>query len=222
MAFPDDQLDDGERVALHTRPHWSLCLRPAGVLAAVSAGAGFVAAVVRLQAWAPYAWALLGALALLAAARWSVLPIARWRCTHLVVTNTRLLARDGVVATRAVEVPVDRVDAVRVHARPAQRLLGAGTLVVDAAGERYAFTDVPAVERVQARLHREVGRSVERSRSAHRERLREAGRGHADRAVRERACDDGAAGDRAGPAGTARDTMTGWGTARAVPERTAS
>ena len=212
MAFPDDQLDDGERVALHSRPHWWLCLRPAGALLLVAAATGFAAAVLRLQTWAPYAWALLGALGLVAAARWSVLPIARWRCTHLVVTSTRLLARDGIAATRAVEIPVDRVDAVRVTARPVERLLGAGTLLVDAVGERYAFTDVPAVERVQARLHREVGRSVERARSTHLERLRGTGRSLAERAVRDRAAGEPAT----------RDRMAGWGTARAVPERTAS
>lgn len=167
MAFPDAVLDERERVAVHTRPHWWLCLRPAAILLLVAALTGFGAAVVRLQTWAPFAWAGLGVAALLVVTRTTVLPIARWRCTHLVVTGSRLLARDGVLATSTVEVPVDRIDAVRVRSGRRERLLGAGTLEVDAGGERYLFPDVPRVERVQARLHREIGRSVERSRSAY-------------------------------------------------------
>lgn len=220
MAFPDDVLDEGERVALHCRPHWWSCLRPAAVLPLVCAVAGFAAAVVRLQAWAPQAWALLGVLGLLAALRWSVLPIARWRCTHLLVTGTRLLARDGIVATRVVEVPVDRIDAVRVRARRRERLLGAGTLLVEAAGERYTFTDVPRVDRAQARLHREIGRSAVRARSVHLERLRATRRSEADGAVRDRSGTHAPA--RTAEEAPARDRMTGWGAAEAAPERTAS
>ncbi|SFN11436.1 membrane protein YdbS, contains bPH2 (pleckstrin homology) domain [Pseudonocardia ammonioxydans] len=220
MAFPDDALDDDERVVLHGHPHWRLCLRPAAALLLVSALAGFAGAVVRLQPWAPYAWALLGALAALAVTRWTVVPIARWRCSHLVVTNLRLLVREGVVTRDGLDVPVERIDAVRVRMGPAGRLAGYGSLLLDVAGERLRFDDVPRVERVQARLHREIGRADTARRAAAQETQRTSARGHADAVVRERM-----SRERMGR----RDQQDpqGRGTAdpspeRAVPERTAS
>jgi uncharacterized membrane protein YdbT with pleckstrin-like domain len=208
MAFPDDALDDDERLVLHGRPHWRLCLWPAAVLVLLTALAGFGAAVVRLQTWAPYAWALLAAVAALAALCWSVLPILRWRCSHLVVTNHRFLVREGVVGRDGLDVPVDRIDAVRVRSTVAGRVLGYGTLLLDVAGERLRFADVPAVERVQARLHREIGRLAETRRTVERERQHTALRGHADAAVRGRMAEPPQRGSTEEP--------------RAVPERTAS
>ncbi|MEJ8281522.1 PH domain-containing protein [Pseudonocardia spirodelae] len=186
MAFPDDALDDGEHVVLHGHPHWRLGLRPGAVLVAVCAGAGFAAAVVRLQTWAPGAWLALALLAAVAAVRFTVLPLARWRSTHLIVTNRRIMVREGLLVRDGIDVPIDRIDAVRVHAGATERLLGCGTLLLDVAGERLRFTDVPAVERVQARLHREIGRLAERRRTADKESEHTARRGYADAAVRGR------------------------------------
>ena len=209
MAFPDDALDDDERVVLHARPHWRLCLRPAAVLLLLAASAGFAGAVVRLQTWAPYAWLLVAALGAVAAARWTVLPILRWRCSHVVVTNLRFLVREGVVTRDGLDVPIERIDAVRVRTGMAGRLLGCGTLLLDVAGERLRFADVPRVDRVQARLHREIGRIAETRRGAEREMEHTSLRRHADAAVRERM--DG------------RSQRGGTGSPeRAVPERTAS
>ncbi|ANY07547.1 PH domain-containing protein [Pseudonocardia sp. HH130630-07] len=208
MAFPADALDDDERVVLAGRPHWRLCLRPAAALLLVAAMAGFAGAVVRLQPWAPYAWALIGALAVPAAVRWTVLPIARWRCSHLVLTDRRFLVRDGVLRRDGLDVPMDRIDAVRVRTTGPGRLLGYGVLLLDVAGRQLRFTDVPAVERVQARLHRQIGRLADARHSAGVERQHTALREHADAAVRE----------RMGRSPQRRSTEE----PRAVPERTAS
>ncbi|GAA1401774.1 PH domain-containing protein [Pseudonocardia kongjuensis] len=190
MAFPDDALGEDERVVLLGRPHWRLCLRPACALLLVAAVAGFAAAVVRLQVWAPWAWALLGVLAGLAVTRTTVLPLVRWRCSHLLVTNLRFVVREGMGAREGLDVPIDRIDAVRVRSTTVERLLGCGTLALDVAGERLTFRHVPVVERVQARLHREIGRTGSARRgaagTAPGETQRTSLRGRAGAAVRER------------------------------------
>lgn len=66
------------------------------------------------------------------------------------------------------------------------RLFGHGTLLLDVAGERLRFTDVAGVERVQARLHREIGLLAERRRSHEKASEHTARRAHADAAVRGR------------------------------------
>lgn len=166
VAFPDDLLVDGERVALHSHPHWRTCLVPAAAfLLAVGVGS-FLAAVIRRQPWAPAGWLVLAVVVAAVAVRATVVPFARWRSTHLVVTNHRLLVREGVFARRGLDVPIGRVDSVRTRRGLVERLVGCGTLLVDAGGEQPMwFRDVPDVERAQALLHREISREIDRRRA---------------------------------------------------------
>lgn len=165
VAYPDDLLVEGERVALYSHPHWRTCVGPAAVFLFAVAVAAFVAAVVRLQAWAPLGWLVLAVLATAVVARYTVMPLMRWRSTHLVVTNHRLLVREGVFSRSGIDVPIGRVDSVRTRRTLGERLAGCGTLLVDAGGEEpMRFAEVPDVERVQALLHREISRELTRRR----------------------------------------------------------
>ena len=166
VAYPDDLLVDGERVVLCSRPHWSTCLRPVLVFLLGVAVAAFVAAVIRRQEWAPAGWLALAALTALVLARYTVAPFARWRSTHLVVTNHRLLVREGVLRRHGLDVPIGRVDSVRTRRTLTERMTGCGTLLVDAGGEQpMRFAAVPDVERAQALLHREISRDGLRRRA---------------------------------------------------------
>lgn len=165
VAYPDDLLVEGERVALYSRPHWRVCVGPAAVYLLAVAVAAFGAAVVRLQPWAPIGALVLAGLAAAVVARWTVLPLVRWRSTHLVVTNHRLLVREGVFSRSGIDVPIHRVDSVRTRRTLGERLAGCGTLLVDAGAEEpMVFAEVPHVERVQALLHREISRDLARRR----------------------------------------------------------
>ncbi len=165
VAYPDDLLVEGERVALYSHPHWRICVGPAVVFLLAVAVAAFAAAVVRLQTWAPVGWLAVAGLAAAVVARWTVLPLVRWRSTHLVVTNHRLLVREGVFSRSGIDVPIHRVDSVRTRRTLGERLAGCGTLLVDAGGDApMVFAEVPDVERVQALLHREISRDLARRR----------------------------------------------------------
>lgn len=166
VAYPDDLLVDGERVAWHAHPHWSTQMRPAAAFPLTAAAAGFLAATVRLQSWAPIAWAVVGLVGIVVVVRATVLPLARWRATHIVVTDRRLLVREGLVSRQSLDVPIDRIASVRVRCSPIGRMLGAGTLIVDTGDtEPFWFRGVGRVERVQARLHREISRAEARHRN---------------------------------------------------------
>lgn len=165
VAYPDDLLVDGERVALHTHPHWRTCLAPAAVFLLAVAVAAFGAAVIRRQPWAPLGWLVLAGIAALVVLRYTVVPLARWRATHLVVTDHRLLVREGVLSRRGFDVPIGRVESVRTRRTPVERLAGCGTLLVETStGEPLRFGDLPRVERVQALLHRQISREIARRR----------------------------------------------------------
>jgi uncharacterized membrane protein YdbT with pleckstrin-like domain len=166
VAYPDDLLVEGERVAWHAHPHWATQLRPAAMFPVTVAVASFAAAALRLQSWAPLAWLVLGLVGAVVVLRGTVLPLARWRATHIVVTDRRLMVREGLLSRQGLDVPVDRITSVRVRATPFGRLVGSGTLIVDTGdGEPMRFRDVGRVERVQARLHREISRVSARQRN---------------------------------------------------------
>ena len=166
VPYPDDLLVDGERVAWHDHPHWVSQIRAAGAFPLTVAVACFVAAAVRLQTWAPLAWTALAVVAMLVVLRATVLPLARWRATHLVVTDRRLLVREGIVSRQGLDVPIDRIASVRVRSAPFERMLGSGTLIVDTGDtEPMRFRHVGRIERVQARLHREISRAQSRHRN---------------------------------------------------------
>jgi uncharacterized membrane protein YdbT with pleckstrin-like domain len=152
VAYPDDVLVAGERVLLHRRPHWRVLAGPVAAFLVTVGAAAYAAAALDGRGWP----VLAGVAALLVL--WlTVLPVVRWRTTHLVVTDRRVLLREGVLSRQDIDVPLDRVAGVSTRRSVPGRLLGYGTLMVDTeSGGALEFADVPAAERVQALLHQGV------------------------------------------------------------------
>lgn len=154
MAYPEDTLRDGERVLLHRHPHWTVLVAPAAVLLAVVAVVGFAAAATRGLTWRREAWSLLVLAGLALAARFAVWPLLGWAATHLVVTDRRVLAREGVWRRAGLDVPVRAITGVRYRQGVLDRLLGTGTLVLEAeAAPPLELDRVPRVARVHAELY---------------------------------------------------------------------
>ncbi|MGQ0574912.1 MAG: PH domain-containing protein [Pseudonocardia sp.] len=157
VAYPDDLLAAGEQVVVHTRPHWKTLVWPVLAFLVTVGLAAYLAAVIGGQTWT--GWGRLG-LGLLAAALvgWlTVVPVARWRTTHLVVTDRRVLVREGIVARQGIDMPMSRIDSVRYSHSMLEGLLGCGTLTIDSAsGEPLEVEDVPHVQRVHALLYTEA------------------------------------------------------------------
>lgn len=161
MAYPDDLLVDGERVVLHTHPHAKMLLGPVVHLLFVVAVGVFLAALVREQTWASWAWLALGVVGVGLVVRLTLVPVVRWRTTHFVVTTRRVLVREGVLARTGIDIPMSRIHSVQFRHTVLERVLGCGTLVIESASdEPLEFTDVPRVERVHALLYQEVADDV--------------------------------------------------------------
>ncbi len=156
MAFPDDVLAEGERVVVHRNPHWRVLVGPVLAFLLVVGAAGYAAALVHLQGQEQWGWPAVAATALLLIVRLTVVPLVRWRTTHLVVTTRRLLVREGVRRSQSVEVPLDRIATVHARRTRPGRLLGCGSLVVAGEDGEVEFADVPGVDEVQALLQRAV------------------------------------------------------------------
>jgi uncharacterized membrane protein YdbT with pleckstrin-like domain len=159
VAYPDDLLVEGEQVVVHRHPHWKILVVPVLVLLLVVGAASFLAALVSAQSWAPWAWLGLVAAGLALVGRFTVFPVVRWRTTHFVVTDRRVLVREGVLSRHGMDIPLRRISSVRVRHSLLERILGSGTLVIESeSDESLEFDDVPGVRRVHAVLYSEVAK----------------------------------------------------------------
>ena len=157
MAYPDDLLVEGEQVVMHRHPHWKLLVVPVLVLLVVVGLGSFLAALVAAQSWAPWAWLALVGLGGALVFWLTVLPVIRWRTTHFVVTNRRVLVREGVLTRHGIDIPLSRINSVQFRHTLVERLVGSGTLVIESVSEEpLEFDDVPDVERVYTQLYAEV------------------------------------------------------------------
>lgn len=155
MAYPDRLLNDHESVVVDLHPHWWYFVRPTAMLVvAIAAGVATIAmteagGTVRTVA----AWASLAAIAV--STVWVIARYVRWGSTHFVVTNQRIIFRSGLLVTRGVEIPLDRISTVHSSQGLGARLVGAGELVIESGGEsgRQHFTDIRHPGRVQREIH---------------------------------------------------------------------
>lgn len=155
MAYPDDLLVSGEQVVLHKHPHWKKILLPVLALLVVVGLGSYLAALVSAQPWAGWGWIVIGAVALVLVVWLTVVPVIRWRTTHFVVTNRRVLVREGVLTRQGIDIPMRRITSVQFRHNLLERLFGCGTLVIESASqEELEFDDIPDVERVHTELTR--------------------------------------------------------------------
>jgi len=105
---------------------------------------------------------VVAAFAALLVGRFSLVPFLRWRGTLFVVTDRRVVLRSGVLSRSGRDVLLSRINDITFSHSLVERLLGCGTLVVDAAGERgeVVLTAVPGVEQVQRTVHGLAARAL--------------------------------------------------------------
>lgn len=157
MAYPDDLLADDEQVMLHKHPHWKMLVLPVLAFLLIVAAGAYLAALVAEQTWGQYAWIAVGVLGAIGVVWLTLVPLLRWRTTHFVVTNRRVLVREGVLTRSGIDIPLNRVNSVQFRHSIVERMLGVGTLMVESASdEPLEFDDIPQVERVHSLLYQQV------------------------------------------------------------------
>jgi len=160
----DESLSEGERFVLRLHPHWKTLLRPSSLLALIVAAT--VALLVLLPAGHNLAVAriAIAAVALAAAIIWFGIPLLRWKTTSYELTTRRLRLRAGILTRTGRDFPLIRISDVSFSHGPIDRLVGAGRLVVESAGEhgQLVLNEIPQVEHVQATLFQLVQDEQER------------------------------------------------------------
>jgi uncharacterized membrane protein YdbT with pleckstrin-like domain len=161
VPFPRRLLNENEVVVLDLRPHWWVLVGSA-LLLAISLGLAIAASmVVPGVAHDPVLIATL-VVVLVVLIRF-VRRYSRWATTNMVLTTERLILRAGVFAKSGREIPLGRINDIAYRQSFFERLIGAGDLLVESAGERgqEVLRLVPRPMRVQLAIHQEMSRTAD-------------------------------------------------------------
>ncbi|MGI9624666.1 MAG: PH domain-containing protein [Acidimicrobiales bacterium] len=151
MAFPTKLLNHNEEIILDLRPHWWRIVPASAALA--------VAVLFGIFAWASWdngAVNVLAGLLIIAALVYFVRSYVMWVSENFVVTSERVIHRFGVFAKSGIEIPLDRINTVFFRQSVFERMLGAGNLGVESAGEggQQTFKAVRKPNLVQQEIYR--------------------------------------------------------------------
>lgn len=150
MAFSKKLLSEGEHVLLETHPH-------AKVLTGNFIGGALVVALAVLGAiylphtWRPAVFWVDAVVALILLWIVTLGPWMSWAASYYVVTNRRVIARDGVFTRTGHDIPLARTTDLTFKRDITDRGFGSGTLIIyTAADQPHYLRNVPKVERVHA------------------------------------------------------------------------
>ena len=156
MPYPTKLLNRNEEVALDLRPHWWYFGRQ------ILTGIPLLIVVILvlnigdddIRKWVGYVVVIL----VIAWAVWLGLKYLSWARTYFVVTNQRVVYRTGVIARRGAEIPLDRITNINFTQRMFERVIGAGNLEIQSAGEQgtTSFDFVRHPDGVQQELYRQM------------------------------------------------------------------
>ena len=177
MAYPRELLNDDEELCLDLRPHWwyfarhfmggviliaiaiALAFLPNGRSATNAGPSDSLFHLIhkyQTPVWlfAFFIWAL-----------FFVVEYAQWHFTLFVVTSDRIIFRNGIIAKRGVEIPLERVNNINFGQTIFERIIGAGTLEIESAGQdgQSTFKDVRHPDTVQQEIYRAMEDNVKKT-----------------------------------------------------------
>jgi uncharacterized membrane protein YdbT with pleckstrin-like domain len=156
MPYPTNLLNRGEEVALDLRPHWWFFGRQ------ILTGIPLLIVVILLlnldSGWFKTGASWVVVALVVAWAVWLGLKYLSWARTYFVVTNQRVIYRTGVVARKGAEIPLDRITNINFGQRMFERIIGAGNLEIQSAGEQgtTSFDFVRHPDGVQQEIYRQM------------------------------------------------------------------
>ena len=160
MGFPRELLADHEKVVFELRPHW-VSLLPS-VLWTLALGValflGYAAVEAIFEPEAETAKSVVGGIVTIAWLWLAIVPALRWYFTYFLLTSDRLITRHGIIAKNSREIPLERINDVAFSQSVIDRILGAGDLLVESAGERgqTRIQNVRKPEQVQLMIYKET------------------------------------------------------------------
>lgn len=162
MPYPKNLLNPRENLALDLRPHWWYFSKH------------ILTGIPLLILWIlqfrlddgtgrDIARGVLGVLTIIWAI-WLGIKLLSWLRTYFVVTDQRVVYRTGVLARHGVEIPLDRINNINFHQGMWERMIGAGDLDIQSAGDEGTtqFENVRHPDGVQQEIYRQMEQDATR------------------------------------------------------------
>ncbi|MFI5043828.1 MAG: PH domain-containing protein [Acidimicrobiales bacterium] len=157
MGLNPNHLHRDEEIVLDLHPHWIMLVK--AILAVVVT---IVVGIFLLtRGWDNVAASglkiLMGVL-IVASLLYLLQRWIAWYSTNFVVTTDRCIYREGIITKKGVEIPLERINTVFFHQGLIERMLRAGDLTIESAGEMgvQRFEDVRDPVSVQNVLYQEM------------------------------------------------------------------
>lgn len=158
MPFPQKLLVDDETVVIDQNPHWwTLVPRGAALLGAMAIGIWTLTLDSNDRSWVG-PLRIAAAVLVVGALGWFLVRLVEWRTTNFVVTSDRCIYRSGIVSKQGIEIPLDRINTVFFNQSIFERVIGAGDIAIESAGEgsRQEFSDIRDPGNVQHEIYRQM------------------------------------------------------------------
>src|SRR6266550_1290139 len=145
MPFPRRLLIPDEQLVLDLRPHPIALVMPTLVTIVGFVAASWLTANTDVADWVW--WVSFLVLLIL----YPVPKLIAWLTSNFAVTSDRVIHRQGFIAKRSMEIPLEAINDVRFEPGILDRIVGAGTLVISSATEfgRNSFDNIRDPEGVQ-------------------------------------------------------------------------
>ncbi len=170
MSYPEKLLAQDEEVVQHLHPHW-IRLVPATLwflVICAAAGVG-IAYAPESGTGRTIVLALIVIVAFLLLSWLSFTPWIEWRTTHYVFTTHRVLIRRGVLRHTGRDISLQRISDVAFSQTLWDRIVKAGTLTIESAGEHGQETlhDIPRSDAMQQQLNQLIEQDHDRRQFRH-------------------------------------------------------
>lgn len=157
VGINESHLHRNEQIVLDLHPHWVMLVK--GVLAVVvSTVIGVFLMTVDGNNVFEETLKWVGILLIVVSLGYFAQRWITWYSTNFVVTTDRCIYRSGVISKRGIEIPLERINTIFFEQGFIDRIVRAGTLVIESAGEmgRQTFEDVRDPVHVQNVLYQEM------------------------------------------------------------------
>ncbi len=156
MPYPKNLINEGEAVALDLRPHWWFFSQHILTGIPLIIGLALATRVNDDTVHDALVYVLGGAAVLWAV--WLLFKFLEWSRTFFVITDQRVIFRTGVLTRHGVEIPLERINNINFHQGIWERIIGAGDLEIQSAGEQGTsqFDNVRHPDGVQQEVYRQM------------------------------------------------------------------
>jgi uncharacterized membrane protein YdbT with pleckstrin-like domain len=176
MPFDRGNLHGTEEIVLDLHPHWIMLVKAIASIVVTTAVGGWLLWWSRsndADGFLEQAALVVALVLLISSLVWFAQRMLAWYSTNFVVTTDRCIYRSGIIAKQGIEIPLDRINTVFFDQGPLERIVRAGDLRIESAGELgiQHFEDVRDPVRVQQVLFHEMenneNRKFDRVRGGH-------------------------------------------------------